>query len=438
METAIIGAGFGGLAAAYELAKNGVKVTVFESNKKAGGLAGGFYDGDWQWPLDYHYHHVFETDQAVKSFLQELDLLDQLFYQTAETYTLLNRKVISMAKLDSAVSLLSFPDLSLFAKLRTGIVLAGLKLFSYGDKLEHYTAQEFLIKTMGQESWEKLWEPLFKGKFDQKATQINAAWFWARIHSRSKRLGYFHKGFLGIADQVVGKLKKMGVRFEFTTTVTEVKQLASEKGKQDSNSLLIISNKGRQIFDQVIFTGSSEQLIQLAGKQLPSAYLKQLKQLESLAAITLVLVLDKPFFKENIYWLNINQAHWPFLAVVEHTNFIDRSKYNHQHLVYVGKYLSVTDPHFKLSASELLAIYQPYLEKLSPHFKKNLVGIHLFKQEFAQPLVEKNHSLSLPKIETPLSNLYWVGMQHVYPYDRGINYALQLGRDAAQKILHHQ
>jgi hypothetical protein len=60
----------------------------------------------------------------------------------------------------------------------------------------------------------------------------------------------------------------------------------------------------------------------------------------------------------------------------------------------------------------------------------------LFKDEQAQPVVKKNHSQILPLVDTPLQGLFWASMEHVYPYDRGINYAVKLGRDTAQKILH--
>jgi len=57
MKVAIIGAGFGGLAAAYRLARSGVDVTVFESDNAPGGLAIGFKEPEWKWSIEKHYHH---------------------------------------------------------------------------------------------------------------------------------------------------------------------------------------------------------------------------------------------------------------------------------------------------------------------------------------------------------------------------------------------
>ena len=42
MKVGIIGGGFAGLTAAYELSKRGIAVTVFEADSAVGGLAGTF------------------------------------------------------------------------------------------------------------------------------------------------------------------------------------------------------------------------------------------------------------------------------------------------------------------------------------------------------------------------------------------------------------
>ncbi len=464
MKVAIIGAGFTGLSAAYDLLKAGVEVVIFEANDKPGGLAKGFTVDGWQWPLEEHYHHVFTTDQAVKKWLSELKLSDRLFYQEGKSYSLLNNSTVNrsftknyknqknnnplgiklnqadikLAQLDSAASLLSFPGLSWSTKIRTGAVLAGLKCWPAGQCLERLSAQEFIQKTMGRASWQNLWQPLFEGKFGKHASEINAAWFWARIFTRSKKIGYFKYGFLGLAQQIVAQLQELGVEINFSTPITKIKaNVDSQNSQQQSSFQLEFKNELLQDnnFDSVLFTGSSQQLLRLSQADLPTAYCSQLKNLESLSAATLILVLNKPFFKQNIYWLNINRANWPFLAVVEHTNLINKAYYNQRHLVYVGQYTTPDDKLLTMSKQEILAYYKPYLQQLCPEFKNHLQDYYLFKQDNAQPIVKQNHARILPKTITPLPGLYWAGMEHVYPYDRGINYAIQLGRATAQKIL---
>ena len=52
---AIIGGGFGGLAAAWELTRRGVKPIVLEADAAVGGLAGSFVANGEQ--LERFYHH---------------------------------------------------------------------------------------------------------------------------------------------------------------------------------------------------------------------------------------------------------------------------------------------------------------------------------------------------------------------------------------------
>jgi hypothetical protein len=46
-----------------------------------------------------------------------------------------------------------------------------------------------------------------------------------------------------------------------------------------------------------------------------------------------------------------------------------------------------------------------------------------------------NHSRAIPDIRTPLPGLYFASMSQVYPWDRGTNFAVEIGRRAARIIL---
>ena len=77
MRVAIIGAGFTGLTAAWELIKKGHQVTIFEKETQPGGLAIGFKEDGWAWSLEKHYHHIFESDK----FIQRLSVGGGLKYE---------------------------------------------------------------------------------------------------------------------------------------------------------------------------------------------------------------------------------------------------------------------------------------------------------------------------------------------------------------------
>ena len=68
---AVIGGGFCGLAAAYELGRRGVRATVLERDAEIGGLAGSFPVGGAR--LEKFYHHWFTNDVHVMELIAELD-----------------------------------------------------------------------------------------------------------------------------------------------------------------------------------------------------------------------------------------------------------------------------------------------------------------------------------------------------------------------------
>ena len=80
MKIAIIGAGFGGMAAAYDLRKAGHAVTIFESADYVGGLASGFKEPNWDWYVEKFYHHWFQTDESMLTLIRELGYEDKVIF----------------------------------------------------------------------------------------------------------------------------------------------------------------------------------------------------------------------------------------------------------------------------------------------------------------------------------------------------------------------
>lgn len=432
MKVAIIGAGFTGLAAAWKLSQHDHNVTIYESSGIPGGLAAGFINEDWQWSLEHHYHHIFESDQDIISFAREQKASKSIIFTTSKTSVIYNHQ---LHPFDSPLALFKFPHLNLIAKIRTAIGLTFLKATPSWKILESISAKSYIQTIMGNQSWQVVWQPLFEGKFGKSADIINAAWFWARIKVRSKKLGYFNGGFLRFAKHVTNNLIANNVSIKFSTKVSHIDNHHNKLTVKSTN--ILSQNQSQETFDKILITTTSPVLLKLL-PNLPLAYKKSVNKLKSLAAQTLILELKKPFFQDKTYWLNVNQNNWPFLAVVEHTNFMPKKYYANNHLVYIGRYLDREDPDYKLSKKALLSSYQPYLEKLSPGFTHHLSNSWLYKADFAQPIVTNHHSRHLPSITTPLKNIYWASMQHIYPFDRGTNYAVKIGNQAAKLLMHDQ
>jgi protoporphyrinogen oxidase len=423
MRIGIIGAGFTGLAAAVSLAQRGYKVDVFESEERAGGLAIGFKDDTWDWPLEKHYHHLFVSDYNIRELAKESGV--DITFSRPRTSTYYRESIF---QLDSPLSLLLFPHIPFFDRLRTGLGLAVLKISPVWKPLEWVTSRWYIEHIMGRKSWQVIWEPLFRGKFNQYTNQIAASWFWARIYKRSASLGYPQGGFQAMADKVAENAAKLGVKFHFSTKVAKI---SSQTKKVRT---LTLSDGTIRKFDAIICTLPSPAFIRLA-PGLPPEYPQKLLGAKGIGAVNLVLSLNQSFLTDGTYWLNINDRSMPFLAIVEHTNFVNKSHYGGDTLVYIGNYLPPDHRFFSLNSNELLKIFMPHLKRINPDFSFSWVKKSwIWQAPFAQPIVTTNYSKNIPPLQTPLPGVYLANIQQVYPWDRGTNYAVELGSKIADNI----
>ena len=425
MKIAIIGAGYGGMAAAYDLRKAGHDVTIFESADYVGGLASGFKEPHWDWSVEKFYHHWFQSDSHMLGLIRELGLLDKVLFPRPLTVMYDKGRFYPF---DSILKALLFPGLGFgLDKIRFGFVGLYLRLTNNWRALEQVTADEWMMKWAGKNVYEKMWKPLLIGKFGPYYRDVNMAWMWARIKARTTRLGTFEGGFQKFADLFAEKLRAMGVDIRLGAQVKFI--------KRDQAGLSIAAGSV-ETFDRVLVTTSPNLLAKLC-PDLPEDYLKGLLGLKSMGAVVMVLSLKHQLSEDGYYWFNLpKEAGFPMLALVEHTNYVSPEHFGGDHIVYAGDYLELGHEYFSLSDEQLLEIYLPALQKINPKFTREWVNkVWLFKTNYAQPVPLLNHSANIPDVKTPIEGLYFASMSQVYPWDRGTNFAVEIGRRAARMIL---
>ncbi len=423
MKIAIIGGGFTGIGAANELVKKGHTITIFEKDSLPGGLAIGFSDQKWEWTLEKHYHHWFTSDTHALALAKEIGY--DVIISRPKTSVYVDN---AFYQLDSPKSILLFPKLSIIERFRMAFVLGLLRFNPIWKPLERVYAAPFLKKWMGKKTYEMLWEPQLINKFGKYSSEVSLAWFWARISKRTSNLAYPKKGFLPFAQAVVENLRKQGTTMLFNTEVINI------TNNTDITIKVLSSGKQKTYhFDKVIVTLPSFFFLKIV-PQLPSEYQKKLGALKGLGAVNLVLRLKKQFLTDGTYWLSICQKNAPIMAIVEHTNFMDKKFYNNEHIVYLGNYLPTNHPYHTMTKEKLLEAYNPFLRQINPDYKKNLIDSEKFAVAFAQPIIPVGYSRIIPSFETPIKNIYLANIQQVYPWDRGTNYALGIGKTIANLI----
>lgn len=420
---AVLGAGALGLVAALRLSERQRAVTVLEREALPGGLASGFELEPGMW-LEKFYHHLFRSDHRAIKLVEEVGLGADLRWSAPPTVTLIGGR---MHRLDSPLSLALFSPLSPFDRMRMGFSLAYLRALSNPDRFEGQTASRWIRKAMGAAAHEVLWGPLLHAKFGGAAEEIAMPWFWARVHDRTTELGYLAGGFQRLYDRMAERLREVGADLRLGSEVRGI--------MRDERHLVVETvEQGvtrRESFDTVISTLPTRLTCRLA-PQLPDDYRDRHAWGRAYGAHCLVIALDRPL--TDAYWVNVNDPGFPFMALVEHTNYQPAQDYGGRHIVYMGNYRPMDDELFSLSTDDVADRFLPALARLNPSFDSSWVTDQwTFAAPFAQPIVTTDYRDHIPPFETPVKGLYVANMFQVYPHDRGQNYSI----DLAERLVDH-
>jgi protoporphyrinogen oxidase len=449
MNIAIIGAGAGGLSAAYDLARAGHHVVQYEAGDQVGGLAAGFKAPGWDWSLERYYHHWFASDHAILGLIAELGWSDRLLFPwpiTAafhqERFYPLDGPLSSLfggaawmdrlpgaGMLERALHIFRYPALNWPDRLRYGLAGLYLTLTPSWERFEQTTAHTWLQRWMGKHVYQVLWEPLLVSKFGEHYQQVNMAWFWARVKARTPRLGTFRGGFQAFLEALAERVRSLGVDLQLQTPVEHIEA-------QSGGGLRVRIRGEERSFDRCLVTTSPGLLARLA-PSMPQDYLNRLLSLRSMGAVNVILALRHQLSERGFYWHNlVKSAGFPFLALVEHTNFVSPEFFGGDHIVYCGDYLEPEHEYFSLSKDDLVQRFLPSLSRVNPRFSPDWVRESwLFRTPYAQPIPLLNHSQAIPDLRTPLPGLWFASMSQVYPWDRGTNYAVEIARRAVRRML---
>jgi protoporphyrinogen oxidase len=431
-EVVIIGAGYTGLSAAFDLCKAGCKVTIYERDSDIGGLAGTFELSPGI-RVEKFYHHWFTNDVDVLGLIDELGLGHLKQYRASNTGLFFTNSIFRLA---SPLDLLSFPGIPLIDRIRTGIMALVARRVNDWKPLEDISAEDWLIKIGGKKAYDAIWKPLMQGKFGVEAPNVSAVWMWNKLKlrgsSRNKKGGeslvYFGGGFGALTDGIRKSLEALGVKIVLNTGI---ERIVTENGKVIGVQASGAASIHRA--DCVLSTTALPIFTQMT-PELPSDYRSKCDQIRFLGNSCLVLRLRRSL--SSTYWLNVADPSFPFVGIIEHTNLDAKENYGGDHIVYLSKYLPTTEKLFSFSPDEMLEYCIPFIKRIFPEFDRSwIISHHVWKAHYSQPVITKRYSELIPDLKTPISGLWACNMAQIYPEDRGTNYAVRYGRRVAKEIL---
>ena len=454
LRIAVVGAGVTGLVAAYRLAEQGHAVEVFERWPGLGGQAATIDVGGGTL-LERYYHHWFTSDRHIRALYDELGMGADIEWRPSSMAMWVDGRLWPFV---SPRDLLRFKPLPLRSRIKMGLaVLRVQKKETDVAPFETRTARDWVIEAMGQPAWDKVWGPMLGGKFGDRAEDISAAWLWGKLTLRrqvsgeerkQEKLGYPRGSFEGLYRALAEEIEARGGAVHIDRPVQRVAKRepggfwvwpaasgAFRTGLDPRGFPVDVVEPER--FDAVLATVPNDVFELLLDDELREAltpgYVGMLRTAEYQTALCLLLEIDRQF--SPYYWTNVADPAVPFIGLIEQTNFVEPERYGGRRFLYVANYLDPADELLELDPDGLIDRYTDGLRRINPEFDRSwIVDRWLFREPAAQPVVTVGYHERIPPLDTGVPGLVLANTTQIYPEDRGTNYSVRLGDEAAAAV----
>ncbi len=411
MKVGIIGGGIMGISLGYFLSQRGAQVEIFEASPVLGGLAGPLTLEDGT-AVDRFYHAILSSDSHLRRLCAELGIADKLRFRQTKTGFYYRGDIHSM---NNVVEFLRFPPLGWIDRFRLGLTVLYAQFVRDWHKLEGISVEEWLLRLSGKRTYENIWRPMLRAKFDGGFDHVPATWIWSRLvrmkstrggASQKEEAGHLIGGYSTLISAMAERIGAAGGKIHLRCPVQEV---IIEQGRAQG---LRLGNEIRA-FDAMVVTLQTpifRRLIPGTSQE----YRDFLGQTEYLGIIAPLLVLDGPL---TGYWtLNITDDRIPFTGIIETTAYIDPQYVGGHHLVYLPKYTAPGSPWQQASDDEIKTTWLRNLRIMFPDFDVRRIRYFLVHRErYVEPLHRLNATHLIPAVKTPVANLYLATTAQIYP-----------------------
>jgi len=433
MRIGIVGGGIAGLTAGHRLTQAGHHVTVYESSSTLGGQAGTFPIAGTR--LEFYYHHIFQSDRAAVSLIDELGLSEKMAWLPSKVGYFCKDKIYDFV---TPMDLIRFKPLPFLSRILLGLQTLWLQRFGDWRKLERITAKEWVLRWGGRAIYDTIWGALLRAKYGEYADSVSMAWLWGKLAVRRslkgegvvrETLGYMMGSYQELTDALAEAIRIGGGQVH---TSSPVRRVLVDDGQAKGLSVEHDGTVSEHAFDAVIMTVANPIVLEIA-PVLSDPYRAKLADVQYQGALVLVLQMSESL--SPIYWLNLPEADIPLVGAIEHTNYVDAEHYGGSRILYLSNYVDPEGERFSADKDSLLSLYTPYIRRINPSFDPSWVQQSwLFRDQYGQPVIGTDYSQRIPDHRTPIANLYLANTTQIYPEDRGINSSVRLGRGISEIV----
>jgi protoporphyrinogen oxidase len=419
----VLGAGAMGLAATYRALALGHRVTLIEASPEPGGMMAHFDLAGLS--IERYYHFICKSDKPTFQLMDELGIGSLIRWKSTSMGYFMGGR---LHRWGDPVSLLLFPHLNIFEKIRYGLLMFISTRRNSWSALEHISAKTWIERWCGVTVYAKLWKPLFDLKFYQYADNVSASWIWTRIRriGRSRKsvmqeeLGYIEGGSKTLIDALMQAIKARGGDVRLGEPARRV---VVENGQV----IGVETTKGFYAADAVISTVPTPYVAELI-PDLPPNSKAAYNAIENIGVICVVLKLRKSVTPH--FWVNVVDPKMPIPGIIEFSNL--RSTRTGETVVYVPYYMPTTQPIWQRPNDQFVDEAMTCIGRINPGINPNdLITSYVGRLNHAQPVCPPDFLKQLPSVQTPIRGLQIADTCFYYPEDRGIAESVRLGQAMA-------
>lgn len=446
--TIVLGAGYAGLSAAYELSKNSRPVIIVEKDKAAGGLAKTLQFGEFR--TDVGPHRFFSQKKLLYSYVNNILKGRMLNVNRFTRFYVGDKSFLYPVDLVNVVSNLA-PAKAVRIVIDYACEL--IKRFFHNNKC--VTLEEKLVADFGRELAgfnmlgysEKIW--------GLPCSQISAD--WARQRIRGVSLFGVLKNMLSGSKVAAGSFVSQfcypetgsGLVFDRMLEDKAIRDNAVLKTGSYPLSIIHEDNAIRKIFlrtpekdeelscrGSIISSIPITTLVRLLSPDAPPAVLAAASRLRFRSHVSLFVTLNKPsVFREQ--WIYFPDKQIPFGRIMEPKNFSIKMSPEGKTSLLIEFFCWENDPTWNADKKELFEMSIVWLEKYGFIGRGEVIETFVHREKYAYPVYDLMYADNLKVVKAYLAgfkNLICVGRSGLFRYNNQ-DHALEMGIRAAMRII---
>ena len=411
---------------AWELARRGREVVLLERRDVLGGLARSVpLNGK---PLEVYYHFICGGDRHLVELVKELGLADRLHWRPGRTSYFVKGQLYPFT---TPLDLLRFSPLSVTGRLRFGLHALRCRRMTDWRRLEHLSAEQWLIDSVGHQAYEVVWQPLLEVKFGRHYDKISAPWIWHRIHRysqlrtgllRPEQFGYLEGGSHTLLTALQQDIMEQGGIIH-----TGVEALSLNCSGQRIEGLE--TSGGNYEADTVVAAVPLPELVRLLPED--SEYGSMLSQVQFTSVACVRLALRRSL--TDSFWVNVNAPDVAFNGFIEYSNLNPWREYGGSDVLYVPFYFDSSDERNQWPDSRFIESAIQGLRLIQPEFAQGWVEeAMLSRDRYGQAICPPGFGERVPALRAPIEGLYVLDSTQLYPADRNLSGMIRLARSVGQ------